>query len=232
MARFCRYELRTTDVRSAAAFYAGLFGHPPQEIVKLPAEAAARGAPAHWLGYLGVADLGQAVSAWVAEGATRLGPTRPGPAGGEVAILRDPGGAVAALAAPEGAPATEVAWHVLNTSNAEGTFARHRALFGWQAAGTVEVEGTGRCLTFTWSPGGAAAGVIADLSGRPGVHPHWLFAFRVQRLERAVEAVLAGGGCALETLAPVGGPRLAVCEDREGAAFALAEAGPSGPGAV
>src|SRR5215471_3099918 len=118
MARFCRFQLRTTDVAAARAFYAAVLGNGGADIVPLPDEARARGARPHWLGHLGVDDVKTAAGAFVERGATRLGPTRPGAGGGEVAILRDPGGAVVALAttppASAAAPA-DIVWHSLNT---------------------------------------------------------------------------------------------------------------------
>jgi len=61
MNTFCRYQLRTTDVDSAHAFYADLFGadfwRDGIEVQSLPAAAAARGAPPHWLGHIHVEDV-------------------------------------------------------------------------------------------------------------------------------------------------------------------------------
>ncbi len=97
MTRFCRLQLRTTDVPAARRFYGALLGDDGVDIVPLGAEAIARGARSHWLGHLGVADVESAARAFVADGATRLGLTGASgaPAGG-VAVLRDPGGAVVA----------------------------------------------------------------------------------------------------------------------------------------
>ena len=39
MTRFCRYELRTTAVAGASAFYARVLGGDGVEVVPLPAEA-------------------------------------------------------------------------------------------------------------------------------------------------------------------------------------------------
>ena len=59
--RFRRYELRTTDLEGARAFYADLFGDRfwagAIEVAALPAAAAARGAPPYWLGHVAVEDV-------------------------------------------------------------------------------------------------------------------------------------------------------------------------------
>ena len=62
---------------------------------------------------------------------------------------------------------------------------------------------------------------MMDIAGRPGVHPHWLFHFRVPALEPAMDAVRAGGGVVLPPVTLPGGARVAVCDDPQGAAFAL-----------
>lgn len=230
MTRFCRFELRTTDVAAARAFYAELLGEHGADIVPLPAEAAARGARAHWLGHLGVGDVERTAREFVGLGATRLGPTRPAPGGGEVAIVRDPGGAVVALATPPLVPArTDVVWHLLNTGDLERCIASYRELFGWRFTERLELGAFGVFHPFTWNPGGADVGSMADITGRPGVHPHWLFHFRVAALEPALARVRAAGGIVMGPIELPGGERLAVCDDPQGAAFALRE-GLSGTG--
>jgi predicted enzyme related to lactoylglutathione lyase len=99
-ARFVRYELRTTTVDEARAFYAELLGGDlwgdDVGIAPLPDQALARGARPHWLGHLGVGDVDGTVNRLVALGAQQLGPTVRG-ASASHAIVRDPFGAVVAL---------------------------------------------------------------------------------------------------------------------------------------
>lgn len=225
--RFCRIELRTTDVPAARLFYRGLLGDDGADIVPLPAEAIARGARPHWLGHLGVADVEGVARAFVAEGATALGPIRPTADGGAVAILRDPGGAVVALATPPSVPVrADVVWRSLNTADLARATASYCALMGWRLTDTVDLGPLGRHHLFAWSPGGARVGSVgsmADIAGRPGVHPHWLFHFRVAALGPALAAVRAAGGLVLDPVTLPGGVRVAVCDDPQGAAFALQE---------
>jgi len=224
MTRFCRIELRTTDVPAARLFYRALLGDEGAHIVPLPAEALARGARPHWLGHLGVADVESVARAFVEQGATRLGPTRPGTDGGAVAILRDPGGAVVALGSASSAPIRrDVVWHSLNTTDLARATASYCALMGWQLTQAVDLGPLGCHHQFAWSPGGVSVGSMADLAGRPGVHPHWLFHFRVAALEPALVAVRAAGGLALDPVTLPNGARLAACDDPQGAAFALQE---------
>lgn len=224
MTRFCRFELRTTNVAASRAFYAAVLGDVGADIVMLPAEAAARGARPHWLGHIGVDDVERAADALVERGATRLGPTRPTADGGVVAIVRDPGNAVVALTTPPAAPArADVIWHGLNTTDLARATASYCELFGWQVTDRLELGSLGVYHRFAWHRGGASVGSISDITGRPGVHPHWLFHFRVAALDPALVAVRAAGGLALDPVLLPGGERVAVCDDPQGAAFALHE---------
>ena len=224
MARFFQYHLRTTDVSAARAFYAAVLGTVEVEIFQLHEQALARGARPHWLGYIDVADVDATASAFAARGATPLGPKWVNPQGLEAAVMRDPGGAILALAKPaasNAAPGPEVAWHALNTRDLEGARANYQALFGWQFAEPIEIDGIGSVFPFAWGLEDEILGSISDITERPAVHPHWTFHFRVPDLEPALAAVRAHGGVALDPLVLPSGDRVAVCDDAQGAAFAL-----------
>jgi len=224
MTRFCRIELRTTDVPAARLFYGALLGDDGADIVPLPAETIARGARPHWLGHLGVADVEATAQAFTARGATRLGPTRIAAGGATVAILRDPGGAVVALSTLSSTQArADVVWQSLNTADLPAVMATYCGVLGWQLTEAVDLGALGRRQQFAWAPGGPSVGAMADIAGRPGVHPHWLFHFRVAALDPALAAVRAAGGVALDPVTLPGGARVAVCDDPQGAAFALHE---------
>ena len=225
MTKFYRFELRTTDADAARAFYAQLFGHARAVVWPLHEQALARGARPHWLGHLGVADPEQVATDFLARGATRLGPARPTVQGGTAMVLRDPGGALLALSTPALVERAEldVAWHVLNTANAALATANYRELFGWEATENPELSALGAHAQFAWQAGGPSVGVIADIAGRPSVHPQWLFVFEVAGLETAVELTRAAGGSVLDPVVLPGGEQLFVCNDPQGAAFALRE---------
>ena len=83
---FARYDLRTTDPDAARRFYAaalGLdFGAPTAvdepatlAVWLLHEQARARGAPAHWLGNIGVTDVDATVRRWLDLGSEPLGRT-------------------------------------------------------------------------------------------------------------------------------------------------------------
>jgi predicted enzyme related to lactoylglutathione lyase len=229
VARFFQYTLRTNDVPGARAFYAAVLGRDDAEIVQLHEQAVARGARPHWLGFLDVGEVDAAASAFGTRGATPLGPKWVNPAGLEAAFVRDPGGALVALAkppAPSAESATqarpEVVWHHLNTADVERAKQNYRELAGWELKQPLDAGGF-RVHPFAWEAGGEAVGSMSDIAQRPSVHPHWLFHFRVMALGPALGVVSGAGGVHLEPLLLPNGDRMAVCDDPQGAAFALLE---------
>lgn len=229
MKRFFDYHLRTTDVAAARAFYAAVLENEDAQIVQLHEQAILRGAPPHWLGCIDVGEVDAAALAFGARGATPLGPKWVNPEGLEAAVVRDPGGAVVALARPAPARATsrtgaagpDVVWHLLHTADVERAKANYRDLFGWEFKEPLDLGGDGVFHPFAWQPGGVAVGSMSDIATRPGVHPHWLFHCRVAALEPALDAVRTGGGSIAGSFTTPSGDRIAVCDDPQGAAFAL-----------
>lgn len=208
---FVHWTLRTLDVDAARAFYTDLLDEGAPDVTVLPAAAHARGARPHWLGHLAAPDVATATAAFVARGALRLG-------AGE--LLREPGGAVLALTAATGRSRGDVVWQQLFTADPDRAQADYGALFGMRPRGRVEVPPHGTFTQFGWGDG-APCGSIGDLAGKPHLHPQWLFHFRAPDLDRALALVRARGGVVLgPTLLP-DGRRVAVCDDDQGAAFAL-----------
>ncbi|MFT3774833.1 MAG: VOC family protein [Minicystis sp.] len=224
MTRFCRYQLRTTDIPAARAFYTAILGNAGFDIVPLPAQAAALGAPAHWLGHLGVDDVEASTRAFVERGATQLGPTRRAADGGQVAILRDPGGAVVALATPPSAPVrADILWHQLHAADLPRAMSSYCDLFGWQLTTRADLGPLGVYQHFSWQAGGENVGSMAATSVLPGIHPHWLFHFHVAALDPALATARAAGALVVRVTELPNGDRVAVCDDPQGAAFALRE---------
>jgi uncharacterized protein len=217
-------------VPAARAFYSTLFGHDDAAVWPLPEQARARGAVPHWLGHIDLGDAARradATSAFIARGAVQLGPTFTTDDRGQFAIVRDPGGAIVALAAPTPAgvaPVLDVPYCVLNTADVAAARANYGAVFGWSIADAATVEPHGAYHEFSYGVDGSMrVGAMADIAGRPGIHAHWLYCFRTDSLEHAVAYVRHAGGSAQSL--PVGsdGTRIAVCEDPQGAAFGLIE---------
>jgi uncharacterized protein len=222
--------LRTHDVAAARTFYTTLLGAPPLHIVQLHEQAVARGARPHWLGFLDVGDVDGAAAAFSARGASPLAPKWLNPEGLEAAVMRDPGGAIIALAKPPASAhagrtsrelGPEVVCYQLNTADVERAKANYGELFGWAFDAPTDMGSLGVLHPFAWQLGGSWVGFMTDLEGRPGVHPHWLFHLRVDSLTRAVSVVREAGGLVIGPITLPNGDQLAVCDDPQGAAFAI-----------
>jgi predicted enzyme related to lactoylglutathione lyase len=232
---FCRYDLRTTDPDAARIFYSDIVGldfaeAPSSEepsmiaVWLLHEQARARGAPAHWLGHIGVADVDATVRRLLERGSERLGPTVRANDGAEYATLRDPSGAVVSVRASTRRPRrTPVSWHHLHTRDVDRAWADYSELFGWRHTETLDVaDPVGGYRMFAWDDSGKSAGSMANTARWPGVHTHWLFYFPVADLEASVAAVRAKGGHVVGNPAVLpNGDRIAPCNDPQGAAFGL-----------
>jgi uncharacterized protein len=238
---FVSYDLRTTDLEAAQAFYAGLMDWQVQrsgesrvfcageqrvgELMALPERARAQGAPAHWLGHIGVDDVDASARRFVALGGQMLGPVQQPAQGQRVAILKDPQGAVFAMSSGRsGVGLGAVAWHELNTTDREHAWSSYSELFGWRATEALELgPEVGTYQLFTWDGAGRNVGGMANTARLPSIHTHWLFYLTVEDLEASVEKVRSLGGRVLNNGAMLlsGGDRVAQCEDPQGAAFAL-----------
>lgn len=226
MSPFFKVTLRTSDVEAARAFYATVIGDAALDVLKLHEQAVARGARPHWLGFIEVGEVDRAAAAFVERGASPLGPKWVNPEGLEAAVMRDPGGAIVALAKPPAPPTrpSGVVWHLLNTPDVQRAKANYGELFGWEPKEPLDLGSLGVLHPFAWARGGPTVGAMIDIAGRPEVHPHWLFQFPVASLEPAMAAARRGGGIVLGPSALPTGERIAVCDDPQGAAFAIREA--------
>jgi predicted enzyme related to lactoylglutathione lyase len=232
MTSFLQVILRTHHVDAAREFYASVLPERTFEIVQLHEQAVQRGASPHWLGMLEVSDVAHALSQWVSHGATALGPVWRNPEGLDGATLRDPGGAVLGLAKPTAdmrsayaarAEQAGVVGYGLHTTNVEQAKSLYTALAGWEFRAPFEFEGYGWFHPFAFKPGAPSVGTLTDIAGRSGLHPHWLFQFRTPELAPALEAVNRLGGKVAGCFTLHDQSRLAVCDDGQGAAFALRE---------
>jgi predicted enzyme related to lactoylglutathione lyase len=226
--RFSRYELRTTDVPGAHAFYGDVFGDifwgGGLDTALLPAPALARGVPPYWLGHIGVEDVVQTMYRFFDAGATRLGPPPPDGRDNAGVVLADPYGAKLALT-----PGTvdrrdiRVAWHLLSTRDETRAIELYASILGWTALDHQDLGERGRHVTFTWDAAGAPVGSTSDIARQPHVHPQWLFFFRTPDLDAALTRVRELGGLTLPATRTPEGARVAACDDPQGGAFGLYE---------
>jgi predicted enzyme related to lactoylglutathione lyase len=226
---FCRYELRSTDVKAARAFYTALFGNrfwgAGIDVAPLPAAAAARGVPGYWLGHLAVEDVVPPMYRFLDAGATRLGaPPADGHDSGSV-VLRDPFGAIVALTNANGAPnEARVAWHLHVSRDEERAFGLYEGILGWTALDRQDLGERGRLVTFTWNGRRTAVGSACDMASRPHVHAQWLYFFATPDLDVSIVRVRELGGLTLRPTTTAEGHHVVACDDPQGAAFGLFEA--------
>jgi predicted enzyme related to lactoylglutathione lyase len=246
--RFVWYELHTTDVAAAAAFYGEVVGWQSNvvpmpggdyrmfrsaqgnnsAVTELSAAAVANGAPPHWLGYLSVDDVDAAVATAVAAGGVVRLPAMDLPTVGRFCILADPQGANIAFFLPEGTPESmhdrmqpgEFCWHELLCDDPAAALQFYQPLTGWQALYDHDMGPDGVYRVFGFSQEDQLGGMFP----RPKEDPHsaWSYYIGVADLDAAIaRAVAAGGTLANGPMEVPGGARVATLQDPQGAWFSL-----------
>jgi predicted enzyme related to lactoylglutathione lyase len=244
--RFAWYELITTDIAGAKAFYTEVVGWGAQDastpdlaytlftsgdasvsgLMDLPEDARTMGATPRWMGYVGVNDT-DATADRIKRlgGAVYVPPTDSNI--GRISVVADPQTATLGLVkglkpgrqqpAELGKPG-RVGWHELLASDWEKALAFYSELFGWQKA-AADIDPTDTYQLFS-AGGQTIGGMFTKLPEDP--IPFWLFYFNVGDIDAAAERVKTGGGQVFK--GPVelpGGGWIARCRDPQGAAFAL-----------
>jgi len=247
--RFVWYELMTTDVEAAKAFYAKVVGWGMQDaavpgisytlltigevsvggLVQLPEDARRMGAEPRWLGYVAVNDVDATAGRISQLGGAVHVPPADIPDIGRFSIVADPQMATLALVKwlkPGQAETDElnkpgrVGWHELLAADGEKAFPFYSGLFGWRKA-EAEIDPAS-----TYQPFSAGNQTIGGMFTKPAIVPvpFWLYYFNVADIAAAAEHVNALGGQILEGPVDVpGGSRVARCADPLGAMFALIE---------
>ena len=246
--RFIWYELMTTDMEAAKAFYSKVVGWGTQDVstpamayilftvagssvsglMRLPEDAKKRGERPSWIGYVGVDDVDA-----TAERITRLGgavhvPPRNILDISRFSVVADPQMATLALLqwlkprreqpAERSAPG-HIRWHELFAADWEKAFAFYGELFGWQRENP---DGAAMGSYLLFSAGGQTIGGMFTKPATVPI-PFWLYYFNVGNIDAAVKRVKAGGGQALdEPIEVADGSWIVQCTDPQGAMFALA----------
>lgn len=243
--RFVWYELITTDIAAAKAFYTKVVGWGTHDastpglaytlftsgsasvsgLMDLPEEARKMGATPRWVGYVAVDEVDVTANRIrQLGGAVYVPPTNSNI--GRISIVADP--QTATLALVEGLKPRQqltelgeprcVGWHELFATDCKKAFAFYRELFGWQEA---EAEMSPMEAYQLFAAGGMTIGGM--FTKRPNVpFPFWLYYFNVGDIDVAAERVKAGGGEVSQgPTAMPGGSWIARCIDPQGAMFAM-----------
>ena len=245
-ARFAWYELLTTDVAAASAFYGKVVGWDAKDastsglaytvvsagdvplggLMELPEEGRRLGATPRWLGYVAVDGI-NATASQIARrgGAVLLPPTDSNI--GRVSVVADPQKATFALvdgltygSRQPGAldELGHVGWHELLAQDRNTVFDFYGELFGWQKD-AADADPSDFYHLFS-AAGQAIGGMLTKLPSVP--QPCWLYYFNVDDISAAAERVNAGGGRMLQGPIELSdGCWIARCVDPQGALFAL-----------
>jgi uncharacterized protein len=245
--RFVWYELTTTDMEAAKAFYAKVVGWGTQDasmpgmpytlftaggapvsgLMDLPEDERKMGAKPSWIGHVSVDDVDATTDRIKHLGGTVQVPPQDIPNISRFSIVADPQMATLAvfkwLNPGQRQPADleapgRVGWHELLAADGEKALAFYSELFGWQRA-DADVDEMGTYQPF--STGGQTIGAMFTKPPRVAA-PFWLYYFNIGDIDAAVKRVTASGGRALnDPIEVLRGSWAVQCTDPQGAIFAL-----------
>ena len=244
--RILWYELMTTDMKAAEAFYTKVIGWKvapfegspePYDMWTLADGTPIGGVmpipqgmnvPPHWGMYVGVARLEETVSKIERLGGSALSPVIDVPNVGRMRTMRDPQGVAFSLyesstppQRPEEEPQVgDVSWHELHTTDAAAAMTFYRDMFGWRETEVMDMGPVGKYHMF--SRAFMLGGMMNKMPEMANVPPHWALYVRVEDVHAAAERVKANGGQILNGPMEVpGGDWIVNGMDPQGAAFAL-----------
>lgn len=246
--KFVWYELMTSDVPAAQAFYGSVLGWTAKDsgmpgmtyilfhagengvggLMSVPEDATKMGMKPCWMGYVAVDD----VDASAAEVKTMGGVVHREPAEipgvGRFAVVGDPQGAGIMLfkgttppTVPPPAPGTPGTggWHELHTTDNKAAFDFYSKLFGWTRGEAMDMGPMGTYQIFKQDDQ-MLGGMVNKQPQMP--MPFWLYYFNIKGIDAAAERIKTGGGKVLNGPMEVpGGAWIIQCSDPQGAMFAL-----------
>jgi predicted enzyme related to lactoylglutathione lyase len=245
------YELLTSDVNAAIAFYTEVIGWKTQAweagnytmwasaqgplggVTQLPEQAKQMGAWPYWQGNAQVANLDTAI-AKVKELGGKILVTEEVPTVGRFAVIADPQGAVIALYTPVTEMAArdtgregEFQWHELYTTDHVAALAFYGEVCGWKKLAEHDMGG-GMGTYVVWGHGDTQLGGMMTMppgmkgpTGQP-LPPNWMYYVTVADLDATLARATAKGARVLNgPMGVPGGQRIVQLLDPQGAAFAL-----------
>jgi uncharacterized protein len=246
LGRFAWYELLTTDVAAAGAFYGKVVGWRVTDastpglaytvlaasdaavagLMDLPEEGRRLGATPRWVGYVAVDDMDATAAQIRRLGGTILVPPTDSNIG-RISVVADPQRATFALVTgltygqrdPSGLDEFgRVGWHELVAEDRNKIFDFYGELFGWQKAPKTDPTDLYQLFSAAGRTIGAMHTKLPSVS-----QPFWLYYFNVDDVGAAAKRVNAGGGRILQgpIELPAGGCWIVRCADPQGALFAL-----------
>jgi uncharacterized protein len=241
------YELMTTDMKAAEAFYKAVVGWnaapfdgagQPYTMFNRGGDVSVGGmmtkpadvkAPPFWAMYIGVPKLEDAAANIERHGGKRHTEVITVPNVGRMQMFMDPQGAAFYIYEPashDQRPETaaeigEASWHELMTTDAPAAMTFYQQVFGWQPTETMDMGPAGTYQMFN-RPHGMIGGIMPKPPEMANVPPNWQIYFRVPDADAAAERIKANGGKILNGPMEVpGGDRVLTAADPQGAVFGL-----------
>jgi len=240
------YELMTTDMKGAEAFYRAVIGWTttpfegagqPYSMFNRGSDAPVGGvmttpgevkAPPFWAMYIGVPKLEDAIARIKTLGGRECTEIITVPDVGRMEMMADPQGAAFYLYEPAGeqgpeaaAEVGEASWRELMTTDAPAAMSFYEQIFGWTRSEPMDMGAMGKYYMFN-RPHGMIGGMMNKPPEMANVPPNWQIYFRVPDVHAAAERVKANGGQILNGPVEVpDGDWIANAMDPQGAAFGL-----------
>jgi uncharacterized protein len=241
------YELMTSDMNGAEAFYRAVVGWKtapfagagqPYTVFNRAGDVGIGGvmatptevkAPPFWAMYIGVPKLEEAAAKITKLGAKAHTQVIEIPDVGRIQMFMDPQGAAFYIIEPasgeqrpEGAAEIgDASWHELMTTDWQAAMKFYQEAFGWQPSEQMDMGPDGKYQMFN-RPHGMIGGMMNKPAAMANVPPNWLIYFRVPDVDAAAERIKANGGKVLNGPMEVpGGSRVVMAVDPQGAAFGL-----------
>jgi predicted enzyme related to lactoylglutathione lyase len=244
--KFVWYELMTSDMKAAEAFYKSVVGWNSETwqgampytmmkvgdtgvagLMTIPEEAAKMGQPPAWVGYIYSDNVDKQADAIRKAGGKVHREPSDIPEIGRFAVMADPQGAVFMLFKPHGeerpmpaagAPGT-FGWRELYTTDWEKGFDFYSRQFGWEKDQAMDMGAMGTYQLFKIN--GEQAGGIMNKPAEVPV-PSWGYYINVKEINAAADRVKSAGGKVVHGPMDVpGGSKIVQCTDPQGAFFSL-----------
>jgi uncharacterized protein len=242
---FCWVELGTTDQVGAKNFYSSLFGWAPMDLPMGPvdyytmfilggSEVAAAYTmrpeemaltPPHWNLYIAVESADQTANRAASLGAKVIAPPFDVMTFGRMSVIEDPTGAVFCIWQARDHTGMEIhgetgamCWADLSTPEPDRARQFYEALFGWQIGPAEKYPPDYLVIRNGETPIG---GIAPALNRNPNAPPHWKLFFQAGDVDALAAQAKALGGAEHMPPTSIGGARLAVLADPQGAAFSI-----------